>query len=121
TNCSYLLHLVILSIHKENKSKREYGEILMIDKRLFRLPGTKKLLLMLAGLTLLQAFVVLFQGKYLAEALVNSWEQKPLQTIIDPMLLFAASFVLRHLFNLINTKIVEKFASKTSEDIRRRL
>ncbi|HJF87797.1 MAG TPA: thiol reductant ABC exporter subunit CydD [Companilactobacillus farciminis] len=93
----------------------------MIDKRLFRLPGTKKLLLMLAGLTLLQAFVVLFQGKYLAEALVNSWEQKPLQTIINPMLLFAASFVLRHLFNLINTKIVEKFASKTSEDIRGRL
>ncbi len=93
----------------------------MIDKRLFRLPGTKKLLLMLAGLTLLQAFVVLFQGKYLAEALVNSWEQKPLQSIINPMLLFAASFVLRHLFNLINTKIVEKFASKTSEDIRRRL
>ena len=93
----------------------------MIDKRLFRLPGTKKLLLMLAGLTLLQAFVVLFQGKYLAEALVNSWEQKPLQAIINPMLLFAASFVLRHLFNLINTKIVEKFASKTSEDIRGRL
>lgn len=93
----------------------------MIDKRLFRLPGTKKLLLMLAGLTLLQAFVVLFQGKYLAEALVNSWEQKPLQSIINPMLLFAASFVLRHLFNLINTKIVEKFASKTSEDIRGRL
>lgn len=93
----------------------------MIDKRLFRLPGTKKLLLMLAGLTLLQAFVVLFQGKYLAEALVNSWEQKPLQAIINPILLFAASFVLRHLFNLINTKIVEKFASKTSEDIRGRL
>ena len=93
----------------------------MVDKRLFRLPGTKKLLLMLAGLTLLQAFVVLFQGKYLAEALVNSWEQKPLQAIINPMLLFAASFVLRHLFNLINTKIVEKFASKTSEDIRGRL
>ncbi|WP_119325371.1 thiol reductant ABC exporter subunit CydD [Companilactobacillus musae] len=90
----------------------------MIDKRLFRLPGTKKLLLMLAGLTLLQAFVVLFQGKYLAEALVNSWEQKSLQTIIYPMALFAVAFVLRHLFNLINTKIVENYASKTSEDIR---
>lgn len=90
----------------------------MIDKRLFRLPGTKKLLLMLAGLTLLQAFVVLFQGKYLAEALVNSWEQKSLQTIIYPMIFFALAFVLRHLFNLVNTKIVEHYASKTSEDIR---
>ncbi|MQS76699.1 thiol reductant ABC exporter subunit CydD [Companilactobacillus halodurans] len=93
----------------------------MIDKRLFRLPGTKKLLLMLAGLTLLQAFVVLFQGKYLAEALVNSWEQKAFQTIIYPMTLFALAFILRHLFNLINTKIVEKFASKTAEDIRSKL
>lgn len=93
----------------------------MIDKRLFRLPGTKKLLLMLAGLTLLQAFVILFQGKYLAEALVNSWEQKSLQTIIYPMILFAIAFVLRHLFNLLNTKIVEHYASQTSEEIRSQL
>ncbi|ALB30018.1 thiol reductant ABC exporter subunit CydD [Companilactobacillus heilongjiangensis] len=93
----------------------------MIDKRLFRLPGTKKLLLVLAGLTLLQAFVVLFQGKYLAEALVNSWEQKSLQTIIYPMVLFAIAFILRHLFNLINTKIVENYAGKTSENIRSQL
>ena len=93
----------------------------MIDKRLFRLPGTKKLLIMLAGLTLLQAFVVLFQGKYLAEALVNSWEQKSLQTIIYPMILFAIAFVLRHLFNLINNKIVENYAGKTSETIRSQL
>ncbi len=93
----------------------------MIDKRLFRLPGTKQLFLMLAGLTLLQAFVVLFQGKYLAEALVNSWEQKPLQTIIYPMVFFAIAFVLRHLFNWLNTKIVENYASKTSENIRSQL
>ncbi|KRK43475.1 cytochrome bd biosynthesis ABC transporter ATPase permease [Companilactobacillus crustorum] len=76
---------------------------------------------MLAGLTLLQAFVILFQGKYLAEALVNSWEQKSLQTIIYPMILFAMAFVLRHLFNLLNTKIVEHYASQTSEEIRSQL
>ncbi|MFD1471751.1 thiol reductant ABC exporter subunit CydD [Companilactobacillus mishanensis] len=90
----------------------------MIDKRLFRLPGTKKLLLMLAGLTFLQAFVILFQGKYLAEALVNSWKMKPLQTIILPMTLFAAAFIVRHFINLINTKVVESYASNTSEEIR---
>jgi len=93
----------------------------MIDKRLFRLPGTKQLLIVLAGLTLLQAFVVLFQGKYLAEALVNSWNQKALQTIILPMTLFAIAFILRHLLNLINNKIVENYASKTSEKIRSQL
>ena len=90
----------------------------MIDRRLFRLPGTKKLLLMLAGLTFLQAFVILFQGKYLAEALVNSWHMKPLQTIILPMILFAVAFVVRHLLNLLNTKIVENYAGNTSEEIR---
>ncbi|KRK64037.1 transport ATP-binding protein CydC [Companilactobacillus tucceti DSM 20183] len=93
----------------------------MIDKRLFRLPGTKQLLLVLAGLTLLQAFVVLFQGKYLAEALVNSWNQKSLQTIIMPMTFFAIAFILRHLLNLINNKIVENYASNTSEEIRSKL
>ncbi|KRL43409.1 cytochrome bd biosynthesis ABC transporter ATPase permease [Companilactobacillus mindensis DSM 14500] len=76
---------------------------------------------MLAGLTLLQAFVVLFQGKYLAEALVNSWEQKSLQTIVMPMILFAVAFIFRHVFNLINTKIVESYAGKTSENIRSQL
>ncbi|WP_125709453.1 thiol reductant ABC exporter subunit CydD [Companilactobacillus zhongbaensis] len=93
----------------------------MIDKRLFRLPGTKKLLLMLAGLTILQAFVILFQGKYLADALVNSWKMKPLQTIIYPMTLFAVAFVVRHLLNLINTKIVQHYSSTMSEEIRSQL
>ena len=93
----------------------------MIDKRLLSLPGTKKLFIMLAGLTLLQAFAILFQGKYLAEALVNSWEQKSLQTIIMPMSLFAVAFILRHCFNWINNKIVENYAENTSEEIRSRL
>jgi len=93
----------------------------MIDKRLLSLPGTKKLFIMLAGLTLLQAFAILFQGKYLAEALVNSWEQKSLQTIIAPMSLFAVAFILRHCFNWINNKIVENYAENTSEEIRSRL
>ena len=93
----------------------------MIDKRLFSLPGTKKLFIMLAGLTLLQAFAILFQGKFLAEALVNSWEQKSLQTIIQPMTFFAVAFILRHCFNWINNKIVENYAENTSEEVRSRL
>ncbi|WP_099974060.1 thiol reductant ABC exporter subunit CydD [Lactobacillus terrae] len=93
----------------------------MIDKRLLRLPGTKKLLLMLAGLTFLQAFVILFQGKYLAEALVNSWKMKPLDTIYMPMALFFLAFVARHLFNLLNSRIVDNYAANTSEEIRSEL
>ncbi|WP_125588470.1 thiol reductant ABC exporter subunit CydD [Companilactobacillus jidongensis] len=93
----------------------------MIDKRLFSLPGTKKLFIMLAGLTLLQAFAILFQGKFLAEALVNSWEQKSLQTIIQPMTFFAVAFIIRHCFNWINNKIVENYAENTSEEVRSRL
>ncbi|MCH4009360.1 thiol reductant ABC exporter subunit CydD [Companilactobacillus sp.] len=93
----------------------------MIDRRLFRLPGTKRLMLMLAGLTFLQAFVILFQGKYLADALVNSWHMKPLQTIIYPMTLFAVAFVVRHLLNLLNTKIVQNYSGNLSEEIRSQL
>lgn len=33
----------------------------MIDKRLLRLSGTKKVMLMLAGLTVLQAFMILWK------------------------------------------------------------
>ena len=50
----------------------------MIDKRLFQLPGIKSLFPMLAGLTVLQAFMILLQAKFLATALVISWQRQSL-------------------------------------------
>lgn len=43
----------------------------MIDKTLMRLSGMKRIMTMLAGFALVQAFVILLQGKFLAEGIVH--------------------------------------------------
>ncbi|MDO1604896.1 thiol reductant ABC exporter subunit CydD [Lactobacillus sp. YT155] len=90
----------------------------MIDKRLFRLPGIKQLFTMLAGLTVLQAFVILLQATFLSRALVNSWEQKPLNTIYIPTLLFFVSFLIRHTLTLLKHRYLHTKAQQITDDLR---
>ncbi|MFD0898164.1 thiol reductant ABC exporter subunit CydD [Loigolactobacillus binensis] len=93
----------------------------MIDKRLLRLSGTKKALLMLAGLTILQAFMILFQGKFLAQAIVNSWRLKALAWLYWPMLFFFSALLGRHLLNWLKNHVLDKFASQASATLRQQL
>lgn len=93
----------------------------MIDKRLLRLSGTKKVLLMLAGLTILQAFMILFQGKYLAQAIVNSWRLKALAWLYLPMLFFFMALLGRHLLNWLKSHLLDRYASKASAELRQQL
>lgn len=90
----------------------------MIDKRLLRLPGIKQLLTMLAGLTVLQAFVILLQATFLSRALVNSWEQKSLATIIVPTILFFVVFLIRHLMTLLKHRYLHLHAQEIAMDLR---
>lgn len=60
----------------------------MIDKRLFKLPKAKIMLAMLAGLMFLQAFAILGQGIFLAQAIVGSWKRHPFTDITQDVLLF---------------------------------
>lgn len=93
----------------------------MIDKRLLRLSGTKKVLLMLAGLTVLQAFMILFQGKFLAQAIVNSWRLKALAWLYQPMLFFFLALLGRHLLNWLKSHVLDRYASQASADLQQRL
>lgn len=93
----------------------------MIDKRLLRLSGTKKVLLMLAGLTVLQAFMILLQGKFLAQAIVNSWRLKALAWLYQPMLFFFLALLGRHLLNWLKSHVLDRYASQASADLQQRL
>lgn len=93
----------------------------MIDKRLFQLPGIKSLLPMLAGLTILQAFMILLQAKFLATALVISWRRQSLKHIIQPAIFFILAFLVRHFLTWIKDAILDKYATKTTENIRSKL
>lgn len=93
----------------------------MIDKRLFQLPGIKPLFIKLAGLTVLQAFMILLQAIYLTKSLVVSWKQQSLQHIFVPMACFFVAFMLRHCLTWIKNKILNKYATHTTEEIRNQL
>ena len=71
----------------------------MIDKRLFKLPKAKIMLAMLAGLMFLQAFAILGQGIFLAQAIVGSWKRHPFTDITQDVLLFLIFYLLRQGIN----------------------
>ncbi|MCO6543652.1 MAG: thiol reductant ABC exporter subunit CydD [Lactobacillus sp.] len=93
----------------------------MIDKRLFQLPEIKPLFKMLAGLTILQAFMILLQAKFLAEALVISWQRHNLNSIVQPTIFFIIAFLCRHFLTWVKDALLDKYATKTTEDIRGQL
>ncbi|NVY96638.1 thiol reductant ABC exporter subunit CydD [Lactobacillus sp. DCY120] len=93
----------------------------MIDKRLFQLPGVKSLFKLLAGLTLLQAFMILLQASFLTTALVNSWKRQPLATLLGPMFAFFIALALRHGLTWIKSRLLDRFATQTSENLRQQL
>ena len=69
----------------------------MIDRRIFRLPGITKMLIVLAGLVLLQAFSILFQGVFLSRTLTDLWNREAETRILWSVLLFAGFFALRQI------------------------
>lgn len=93
----------------------------MIDKRLFKLPGIKPLFKMLAGLTVLQAFMILFQAIFLAKVLVLSWQRKGLSQLGWLAGAFFLAFLGRHGLNWIKNRLLDRYATKTTEDLRQKL
>ncbi|MFR0562964.1 thiol reductant ABC exporter subunit CydD [Lacticaseibacillus paracasei] len=86
----------------------------MIDKTLMRLSGMKRIMTMLAGFALVQAFVILLQGKFLAEGIVHSWNRQSLAGLWLPLGLFATAFVIRQLIVWVRNRIRARFAMTSS-------
>ena len=80
----------------------------MIDKRLFKLPGIKPLFKMLAGLTVLQAFMILFQAIFLAKVLVLSWQRKGLSQLGWLAGAFFFAFLGRHGLTWIKNRLLDQ-------------
>lgn len=90
----------------------------MIDRRLFTMPGIRKTLGMLAVLITLQAFSVLFQGKYLSMSIVTLWQQKPFVAVLQTFGFFLVAFVCRHLLTVLKNYVVGHWVEKTVTTLR---
>lgn len=93
----------------------------MIDKRLFKLPGIAPTLVLVVLLTMVQALAIIAQAHFLTHALVNSWQQQPLNTLTTSVIIFACAFLLRQLCIWIKDIVLDHYAHHTSSLIRQKL
>lgn len=73
----------------------------------------------MAVLTFVQAFMIIFQAKYLSIAIVNLWRLKSVRTIVLPLALFAIAFLARHLLTLSKNWLLYPFVEKTTKTLRK--
>lgn len=93
----------------------------MIDRRIFKLPGAKKVFGILGFLVFVQAFMILFQGRFLAQSIVGLWKRQPLTSITTTTILFAVVFLIRHLLTMLKNKTIAPFVDQTVRGLREQL
>ena len=91
----------------------------MIDRELFQLAGAKSISRKLAGLDVLQAFLIVGQALALRAVITQLWQGHALNW---PLLLaFAVCFTGRPLVNWLSERWVDYYAGQTAQVLRRRL
>lgn len=91
----------------------------MIDRELFQLAGAKSISRKLAGLDVLQAFLIVGQALALSAVITQLWRGHALNW---PLLLaFAACFTGRQLLNWLSERWLDYYAGQTAQVLRRRL
>ncbi|MEG0497519.1 MAG: thiol reductant ABC exporter subunit CydD [Carnobacterium sp.] len=93
----------------------------MMDKRLMSLSGMKKIMMMLAGISFLQAFMIVFQARYLALSITGLWNGEGLTAQTKVIILFFLSFAGRHLLTVIREKMLDKFSYQKGKELRKEL
>lgn len=93
----------------------------MLDKSIMRLPGIRKLLSMLAGFDILQAFFIIGQAYSLGLAITILWQGNKLPHAIISICCFLICHILRHLINYVKDQQLDRFSSKNAAMIRRQL
>lgn len=97
------------------------GSEVLIDKRLFNLPGMRRYVIILGILVFLQAIAIIVQARYLSIAIVNLWNLMPIGSIILPTSIFTVAFLCRHLLTVWQNRVLFPFVEKTSGDMRESL
>ena len=91
----------------------------MIDRELFQLAGSKSISRKLAGLDVLQAFLIVGQALALSAVITQLWRGHALKW---PLLLaFAVCFTGRQLLNWLSERWLDYYAGQTAQVLRRRL
>lgn len=93
----------------------------MIDRRLFKFANAKKVLLILAALTAVQAVVIVLQGVFLSTTLTGLWNMLPLQAVVTPLIIFMGAFVMRQLLGVAKNYVLAPFADQATSELQEAL
>ncbi|CAM3136690.1 thiol reductant ABC exporter subunit CydD [Lactiplantibacillus plajomi] len=93
----------------------------MFDPALFKLPGMRRLAVILALLAVIEGLCIIAQAYFLSVAIVGLWHLHQLATIVRPMLLFALAWVARQLLVVVKNKLMYPMVERTSGDLRRQV
>jgi len=93
----------------------------MFDPALFKLPGMRRLTVILALLAVVEGICIIIQAQFLSLAIVGLWQLKTLATIVQPMLIFAIAWTARQLLVVFKNRLMYPIVEKTSGDMRRQV
>ena len=93
----------------------------MIDKSLFRFTGIRRIMGLLAALSLVQGISVVAQAYGLTLALVQIWNRHGLQSLVRPVLIFFAAFTVRQLCDVAKQRVATDHADRIVGELRPRI
>ncbi|MFC6179712.1 thiol reductant ABC exporter subunit CydD [Lactiplantibacillus daowaiensis] len=93
----------------------------MFDPALFKLPGMRRLTVILALLAVIEGICIIIQAQFMSVAIVGLWHLKALGTVLQPMLIFAIAWTMRQLLVVVKNKLMYPVVEKTTGDLRRQV
>ncbi len=102
-------------------NRRMEGHILMMDKNLFRMEKIKPVLIGLAGLAVLQAFLIIGQAYFLSKGITNLWQGQRVSAQGKEIFFFFLCFFLRQVAQFFREQQLDKFAYQQSQILRKQL
>ena len=93
----------------------------MLDRRLFKFPGAGKALGILSILTIIQAFAIIGQGRFLSIAITDLWGGNKISHLGLPILIFIGAYLLRQLMGVAKQYALSPFADTTTASLQSQL
>ncbi|MFS0558652.1 thiol reductant ABC exporter subunit CydD [Brevibacillus sp. 179-C9.3 HS] len=92
-----------------------------MDKEIFRLQGIRPVMLLLAGLSLLQSAAIIGQALLLAKSIAILFEGQAAEMAYQPLALFLLMVAARHTIVWLQKKVAGRFAEASSESLQQRV
>lgn len=93
----------------------------MIDKAILKMPKIKKVLVLLAGFSFLQAVFIIGQAFFLAKAITGLWNGGHLNEQWNNMIFFFLTYAGRHIVTYLREKLLDAFSYARAQEIREAL